>query len=154
MEGMVRLWNVETGEVARQIEAQVQENEYGMRVTKTVYGLAFSPDGKTLAACGGHKTVTLWSVETGEKLREMKDIDTIMDLAWTPNGNGIFAGGQSMLTMWNAQTGEKIRALEGGSRVLAIACSRDGKLMASAGGDDNVKIWDLATGKLLRTCAP
>ncbi len=154
MEGMVRLWNVETGEVAREIEAQVQENEYGMKVTKTVYGLAFSPDGSTLAASGGHKTITLWNVETGEKLREMKDVDTIEDVAWTPDGKAIFGGGRSMLTMWNAQTGAKMRGLEGASRVRAIACSPDGKLMASGGEDDNVTIWEAATGKLLRKCQP
>jgi WD40 repeat protein len=37
--------------------------------------------------------------------------------------------------------------------VLAIAFSPDGETIASAGGDQSIKLWDLDSGKVLHTLA-
>src|SRR5690349_11090919 len=40
--------------------------------------------------------------------------------------------------------------LRHGSTVWAVAFSPDGKLLASAGGDCVVRLWEVSTGKLVR----
>src|SRR5262249_33817619 len=37
----------------------------------TVYAVAFSPDGKTLAAASSDKVLRLWEVATGKELRQL-----------------------------------------------------------------------------------
>src|ERR1022692_2180508 len=41
--------------------------------------------------------------------------------------------------------------LRHGSRVLALAYSPDGRILAAGGGDDPVRLWDTDTGKEIRT---
>jgi WD40 repeat protein len=37
------------------------------------------------------------------------------------------------------------------SLVISVAFSPDGKTLASAGGDETIKLWDVTTGKVLQT---
>ena len=136
--------------------------------------LAFSPDGKTLARAGW-KTVTLWRAEDGEPIRTLHPTKgTIFALAFTPDGQTLVGGGNiptadinhqaGLVTLWNVETGEIIHTLEGHrGGVHAVAMAPDGKTVAS-GGDgpvlalpgatrviSEVRLWDIATGRLLRT---
>jgi WD40 repeat protein len=54
----VRLWDVETGERRRALKGHYW----------VVHGLAFSPDGKTLATGSWDFNVKLWDVATGREL--------------------------------------------------------------------------------------
>ncbi len=47
----------------------------------------------------------------------------------------------------------KLVTLRQERKVLAIAFSPDGETIASAGGDQSIKLWDLDSGKVLHTLA-
>src|SRR5262249_41702412 len=51
--------------------------------------------------------------------------------------------------LWDVRTGRQLRTLDGYS---SVAFSQDGRLLAAAGLDGTVKVWEAATGKLVHAC--
>src|ERR1700730_3179952 len=74
----------------------------------------------------------------------------IYSLAWAPDGGTLALGGYKETRLVSAKTKQTVATLSGSAEaVRAVAFSRDGKLLAAAGGlparKGEVKIWDLAT---------
>jgi WD40 repeat protein len=143
-------------------------------LAQSVYAVAFSPDGKTLAVGGalldsnGYPDggiLELWSVSTGTLNYTLKTSATaaIEALAFTPDGRTLAAGGidvtdgnsGGVLELWNVKTG--ILTCEVGTHavygVYAVAFSPDGKILASGGSGAKtgiVELWN-ATGHPIRS---
>jgi len=74
-------------------------------------------------------------------------------VAFSPDGKYAFTGGwDHTVKMWETATGREVRTLYGTAKVTAIAVSPDGGLLISGdeGDNDNLKLWDLKTGKVIR----
>jgi hypothetical protein len=50
--------------------------------------------------------------------------------------------------LWDLSSDRMIRLLPGGSQINALAFSPDGKLLATGGQDNHVRLWNVATGTL------
>src|SRR5437763_10554703 len=82
--------------------------------TRSVYAVAFSPDGTRIATAGGD--------------------------------------GDATVKIWDSQTAVLLISMSGHDRgVYNLAFSPDGRQLASAGHDETAVIWDVATGKAIRT---
>ena len=68
----------------------------------TIFGLSFSPDSRTLAGTG-YESVSLWSVETGEKLTTFSGHSGwVRATAFSPNTPSLTSGGQDgKLQLWD-----------------------------------------------------
>ena len=108
--------------------------------------VAFSPDGKTLASCGGN--IFLWDLQTHATPISLKDDQTLC-LAFSPEGKTLASGSQSgMIKLWNVKTGAEQGTLNGSLQpVWSIAYSPDGKTLASGHHDKKIRLWDLSTAK-------
>ena len=116
--------------------------------------VAFSPDGKVLAAAEGSALLHLWDVATGRKLAEDRAMTgVICSAAFNPDGSilAIAVGGGTKL--WRVLRGISL----GPATILQdqmvharhVAFSPDGKLLAT--GDTAVKLWDVAAVRHLAT---
>ncbi|MBD2771613.1 serine/threonine-protein kinase [Iningainema tapete] len=121
----------------------------------SVFSVAISPDGKTLASCSHDNTIKLWNLTTEQKICTLKGqkghSGSIRSLAISPDGCTVVSG-STRIKAWNLATGKEICTLEGHhDSVSSVAINPNGKVIASGSFDKNIKLWNLATGKEICT---
>ncbi len=85
-------------------------------------------------------------------------VDRVLSLAFSPDGTLLAAGGgeasrSGELTLWNVADGKLLKTFEDAhsDTVYGLDFSADGKFLASAAADKFVKVFDIATGKHVRS---
>jgi dipeptidyl aminopeptidase/acylaminoacyl peptidase len=118
--------------------------------------VAFSPDGKTLATFrdGG---VALWATATGKLLARhetsrLAKFPWPAALAWSGDGTRLaWAHGWEVMIR-DMRSGEvESGTVKSSQTILAIALSPDGKRLAASSADRTVQLWDVASGRVLRS---
>jgi WD40 repeat protein len=122
-------------------------------------GVAFSPDGKTLAV-GGYKEVLVWDLVEGKLAKRIgagqigsmvravvfsKDGKTVAVAEGTPYGVGA-------VKVFDLQTGQAaMNFQEPKGVVYSLALSPDGKILVAGCGDAATYVWSLEERKLVTT---
>jgi RNA polymerase sigma factor (sigma-70 family) len=122
--------------------------------------LAFAPDSRSLATCGNGVN-TLWDAASGAQLAELQERGGInsswaRSLAVSSDGRLLAScEGAGLLHVWDLNTRQSFVASQGHrDPVCAVALSRDGATLVSAGADNTFCLWEVATGKEIRRIAP
>ena len=119
-------------------------------------GLAFSPDGKTLATAETevamqktNRYVRLTDTQTGNEIRQIAANDGVASIAFSPDGTILAFGSSRNVHLRAADTGKEIRRLDNKQSVATLAFSHDGKTLAVRGFDKVVRLFETSTGKSL-----
>jgi WD40 repeat protein len=136
----VKVWDTQTGRELLTLKGFV-----GPRPA-----LAFSPDGKRLAASPGGSAsfgpdvpgeTKVWDTQTGQELFTLKAI--FAGVIFSPDGRRLAGsgGGSRIVKVWDAQTGQELFNLKASGNVSSLAFSPDGHwLVGDPGG--TLTGWD------------
>src|SRR5579859_1060529 len=120
----------------------------------TVRSLSWSPDSKSIASGDNQGNLHIWDTNTAEKRFSLKRLNALNVVAWSPDGAWIaFGGDGGTVEIMNVATGVNPAICRGTSAVLVAAWSPDSKSLATLDLEENVRIWDTFTGKLLKKYA-
>jgi WD40 repeat protein len=132
------------------------------------FDLAFSPDSRLLAVPGGDETIRVWAVATGQEVLALRgDAGRVLGVAFSPDGRRLASTSEdTTIRIWDLSglphrwpppaMGKGKRGgvsapsctLRGHQdRVVGVAFSPDGRLLASASNDRTIKVWNAATGE-------
>ncbi len=121
------------------------------------HALAISPDSRLLAAADHEGVVRLWSLPDGRFLRRLETDGLAIRLAFSPQGRLLLGGDlQGAVRFWALPDGAPLAvpasACHAGG-VTGLEVSPRGKVVASAGLDRRIILWDL-TSRLPRRVLP
>jgi hypothetical protein len=152
---LVRVWDISAGIDQAQMEPPIENH------ADCVFAVAFSPDGKYLLTGSRDKTAKVWDLIAKESLLTFPDHQQyVWGVAMNNQGtSGFSVGEDGNLRTWRAtdkekQIGKQIRVLGRHDKaIFKLALHGDSKnpLLATAGDDGTVKLWNPDKGSLLKT---
>jgi WD40 repeat protein len=134
--GLVRLWSV--GKEGVKPVRDLAESQ------DAVFAVAFSPDGKRLAAAGAERVIRVYETETGKLLVQIEDhADWIFDIAFSPDGTRLASASRDKTSkVFDVVKKESLVTFTGhGQPVYTVAFAPDGKTVATGGEDNEIRVW-------------
>jgi RNA polymerase sigma factor (sigma-70 family) len=139
----LQLWDIASGKMIRGI-GDPEKSHAG--------AVAFSADGKMLAA-GGWDRIVLHDPGTGKELKRLEaPMQAVNGVAFTPDGTTLVSGAQNGgIRIWDVAGGSIRFTCHPGMIGRSMALSPDGATAAMGTGGEQVCLWSVATGKQLFT---
>lgn len=154
---------------AEQATAKLNEAKAALpSFEKPLAAITFSPNGRLFAVGGEDGVVRTYDAKAGKPLDTLQQGVAVQKLLFAPTGGLVSITAEPKLTVWDDDPAWRLVGVLGPnpetpldvgnspfiSRVLALAFSPDGKLLATGGGDPSrsgeLILWDVASRSIAR----
>jgi WD40 repeat protein/serine/threonine protein kinase len=147
-EGTFKVW-----QLALPGEKQVLAASDGLRVARSTY----SPDGKQWAMLSTSSSsyvgeIQIYDTASGQPVRVIHEDMICCSLAFSPDGKYLVSAARGGVKIWETASNAPVEVINGHEGwVTKFAFNHEGTLLATAGPEGTIKIWDFPSRTLLRT---
>jgi WD40 repeat protein len=138
---VVLVWDTDEGKLLRQMNVG-SVNEYILG--RSVFALAFSPDGEQVAAGSYLGVIRLFDVKAGrEQLAISAHGDQVVCLAFSPDGRRMASASRDRtVKLWDTTSGQEVVSFRGlTAAVSALAFGPEGSCLAAGLTDGTARVW-------------
>jgi WD40 repeat protein len=136
----LKVWDVGTG----------QQLWSAAKHAALVSCVAYSPDGRLIAAGDYANAVRLWQAADGNEAALLEGhTGAVRCLAFSPDGGLLASGAQDhTIRVWDTGSGRLLQTLQGHTNnVRGLVFSPDGRWLVSASSDATARLWDVVSGR-------
>ena len=127
--------------------AKSQTRLDGLKPTRA-FALAFSPNGRFLAAANTEGKIQVWDLSTRNLVHTIFQPGGVWSLAFDSQGKRLAAGGNKLVCVWDPNSGDELRKWPIKDTSLSLSFDPNGKWLAAA--DFSVlHVWSLASEESL-----
>ena len=133
-EDRVDVWDLGARELVAELVADVG----------FIYGVAYHPNGRYVAAGGWDRKIRLWDINRGELARTyIGHTGFVRGVAFSADGQRIVSASEDKtLRLWDIDSERELAAFRGHTHfVNCVSFSADGRIVASGSLDQSVKVW-------------
>ncbi len=148
-DGRIFRWNFVNGEwKAESIMDETKRGEPYM-----IYAMDTSPDGNTLVAAGLYPTnseanfIELYDLQNPGQRKKISGFKyDITDIHFMPDGQGLYARDNTGLSIKYSDLSTAREVISSKVKILSLDLNANGTMLAGAGADGNLYLWDIGKG--------
>jgi len=148
LDNTLKLWDITTGKNLKTFSGH----------TDVVESVAYSHDGAYALSGSKDGNVKLWDITSGKEVRTFNDninsdtrLTSVTSITLSYDDQyALSADRGGYIKLWDLASGDMISSIRTRTRVYSVALSHDGN-MAFTGGSKDLMIWDMISGKKIRT---
>lgn len=126
------VWDLEQGKELLKLEG-----------SEGMFGVAVSPDGKTVAGTTRGKPIRLWDVANGKVIGKCEGHNNAFAVAFSPDGKCLATGGfDQKIHVWEIDKWKEVCEIKPSQRIYSLAYTADGKTLVAGDLDETVTYWE------------